>query len=275
MLEKLQAVWDSLLLSAPGIAWKIVTCILVLIIGNAVIKFLCKRIENSKADKKLSDDARGYVNALIKGSLYVIMIIVIVSIIGIPMASVIAVLASAGAAVALALQGTLANFAAGIMLLVFKPIHVGNYIEAAGTAGTVADLGLFSTTLTTPDNKTVFIPNGQIIGGVITNYSLKDTRRVDVTFGVAYGTDTEAVKETVMAIANAHEKVLKDPAPFLRMTEMADSSLNFTVRVWVNSADYWGVKFDLNESIVAALAENNISIPFPQLDVHIVDNDKK
>ena len=275
MLEKLEAVWDSLLLSAPGIAWKIVTCILVLIIGNIVIKFLCKRIENRKADKKLSDDARGYVNALIKGSLYVIMIIVIVSIIGIPMASVIAVLASAGAAVALALQGTLANFAAGIMLLVFKPIHVGNYIEAAGTAGTVADLGLFSTTLTTPDNKTVFIPNGQIIGGVITNYSLKDTRRVDVTFGVAYGTDTEAVKETVMAIANAHEKVLKDPAPFLRMTEMADSSLNFTVRVWVNSADYWGVKFDLNESIVAALAENNISIPFPQLDVHIVDNDKK
>ena len=167
------------------------------------------------------------------------------------------------------------GFAAGIMLLVFKPIHVGNYIEAAGTAGTVADLGLFSTTLTTPDNKTVFIPNGQIIGGVITNYSLKDTRRVDVTFGVAYGTDTEAVKETVMAIANAHEKVLKDPAPFLRMTEMADSSLNFTVRVWVNSTDYWGVKFDLNESIVAALAENNISIPFPQLDVHIVDNDKK
>jgi small conductance mechanosensitive channel len=271
MNEKLQIMWDSFLATTPGIAWKIITCILVLIIGNIVIKFLCKRIENSKADKKLSDDARGYVNALIKSIMYVIMIIVIVSIIGIPMASVIAVLASAGAAIALALQGTLANFAAGIMLMVFKPIHVGNYIEAAGTAGTVSDMGLFSTTLTTPDNKTVFIPNGQIIGGVITNYSLKDTRRVDVTFGVAYGTDAEAVKETVMAIANAHEKVLKDPAPFLRMTEMADSSLNFTVRVWVNSADYWGVKFDLNESIVAALEQNNITIPFPQVDVHIVE----
>lgn len=275
MLEKLETVWNTILVSAPGIAWKIVTCLLVLIIGNAVIKFLCKRIENSKADQKLSDDARGYVNALIRGSLYVIMVIIIVSIIGIPMASVIAVLASAGAAIALALQGTLANFAAGIMLLVFKPIHVGNYVEAAGTAGTVSDIGLFSTTLTTPDNKVVFVPNGQIVGGVITNYSLKDTRRVDVTFGVAYGTDAEAVKETVMAIANAHEKVLKDPAPFLRMTEMADSSLNFTVRVWVNSADYWGVKFDLNESIVAALAQNNISIPFPQMDIHIVEDKTK
>ena len=275
MLEKLETVWNTILVAAPGIAWKIVTCLLVLIIGNAVIKFLCKRIENSKADQKLSDDARGYINALIRGSLYVIMVIIIVSIIGIPMASVIAVLASAGAAIALALQGTLANFAAGIMLLIFKPIHVGNYIEAAGTAGTVTDLGLFSTTLTTPDNKIVIIPNGQVIGGVITNYSLKDTRRVDVTFGVAYGSDTEAVKETVMAIANAHEKVLKDPAPFLRMTEMADSSLNFTVRVWVNSDDYWGVKFDLNESIVAALAQNNISIPFPQMDVHIVEDKTK
>jgi small conductance mechanosensitive channel len=275
MLEKLETVWNTILVSAPGIAWKIVTCLLVLIIGNAVIKFLCKRIENSKADQKLSDDARGYINALIRGSLYVIMVIIIVSIIGIPMASVIAVLASAGAAIALALQGTLANFAAGIMLLVFKPIHVGNYVEAAGTAGTVSDIGLFSTTLTTPDNKVVFVPNGQIVGGVITNYSLKDTRRVDVTFGVAYGTDAEAVKETVMAIANAHEKVLKDPAPFLRMTEMADSSLNFTVRVWVNSADYWGVKFDLNESIVAALAQNNISIPFPQMDIHIVEDKTK
>ncbi len=274
MAEKLEIIWNSILAAAPGIAWKILTCLLVLIIGNVIIKFLCKRITNSKANKKMSDDARGYVNALIRGGMYVIMVVIIVSIIGIPMASVIAVLASAGAAIALALQGTLSNFAAGIMLLIFKPIHVGNYIESAGTAGTVSDLGLFSTTLVTPDNKTVFIPNGQIIGGVITNYSLKDTRRVDVTFGVAYGTDTDAVKETVMAIANNHEKVLKDPAPFLRMTEMADSSLNFTVRVWVDNADYWGVKFDLNESIVAALAANNITIPFPQVDVHIVDDKK-
>jgi small conductance mechanosensitive channel len=188
------------------------------------------------------------------------------------MASVVAVLASAGAAVALALQGTLSNFAAGIMLLIFKPIHVGNYVEAAGTAGTVTDLGLFSTTLTTPDNKVVIIPNGQVINGVITNYSLKDTRRVDVTFGVAYGTDTEKVKATILRIVDAHEKVHKDPAPFIRLTEMADSSLNFTVRVWANSGDYWGVKFDLHEAIVAELTRDGIEIPFPQMDVHIKNN---
>lgn len=274
MWEKLEAMWSSLLAAAPGIAWKIISCLIVLIVGNIVIKFLCNRIENSKADKKLSDDARGYVHALIRGGMYVLMVIIIVSIIGIPMASVIAVLASAGAAVALALQGTLSNFAAGLMLLIFKPIHVGNYIEAAGTAGTVTDLGLFSTTLTTPDNKVVFVPNGQIIGGVITNYSLKDIRRVDVTFGVAYGTDAEQVKEIVHSLVAGNEKVLKDPAPFIRMTEMADSSLNFTIRVWTNSADYWDVKFDLNEGIVAALAQNKVEIPFPQVDVHIKNDDK-
>ena len=159
--------------------------------------------------------------------------------------------------------------AAGIMLLVFKPIHVGNYIEAAGTAGTVADLGLFSTTLTTPDNKTVFIPNGQIIGGVITNYSLKDTRRVDVTFGVAYGTDTEAVKETVMAIANAHEKVLKDPAPFVRVAAYGASAVQIKARVWTKNSDYWTVNFDLLETVKAEFNKNGIEIPFDQLDVHI------
>ncbi len=274
MLEKLEVMWNSLLAAAPGIAWKILSCLIVLIIGNIVIKFLCKHIEKSKANNKISDDARGYIHALIRGVMYVIMVVIIVSIIGIPMASVIAVLASAGAAVALALQGTLSNFAAGIMLLIFKPIHVGNYIEAAGTAGTVTDLGLFSTTLTTPDNKVVFVPNGQIIGGVITNYSLKDIRRVDVTFGVAYGTDAEQVKEIVHTLVAGNEKILKDPAPFIRMTEMADSSLNFTIRAWANSADYWDVKFDLNEGIVAALAQNKVEIPFPQVDVHIKNDDK-
>lgn len=263
------ALWDSIMAAAPGVAWKIISCLLILIIGNALIKFICKSIKKSKANAKLSDDVRGYVDALIKGVLYVIMIVTIVAIIGIPMASVVAVLASAGAAVALALQGTLSNFAAGIMLLIFKPIHVGNFVEAAGTSGTVTDLGLFSTTLTTPDNKVVIIPNGQVINGVITNYSLKDTRRVDVTFGVAYGTDTEKVKATILRIVDAHEKVHKDPAPFIRLTEMADSSLNFTVRVWANGGDYWGVKFDLHEAIVAELAKDGIEIPFPQMDVHI------
>ena len=263
------ALLNSILAAAPGVARKIISCLLILIIGNAVIKFLCKRINKSRANEKLSDDVRGYVNALIKGILYVVMIVSIVAIIGIPMASVVAVLASAGAAVALALQGTLSNFAAGIMLLIFKPIHIGNFVEAAGTSGVVTDLGLFSTTLTTGDNKVVIIPNGQIINGVITNYSIKDTRRVDVTFGVAYGTDVDAVKEAILRVAAANEKIHQDPAPFIRLTEMADSSLNFTVRVWANSADYWGVKFDLHEAIVAELTKVGIEIPFPQMDVHI------
>ena len=250
-------------------AWKIILSLLVLLLGNLLIKFILKKIATGKASQKMDPTALTFICSFLKIGLYAVLGISIVGILGVETASVITVLATAGAALALALQGSLSNMAGGLMLLIFRPFRVGDFLEACGNSGTVIEVGIFYTVLKTGDNRHVTIPNGSLLNSVMINYSKEQNRRVDIELDVAYGTDVEAAKDLVLSIINQHEKVLTDPAPFIRMTDMADSSLKITLRVWTDSADYWAVKFDLTESINKAFAENNISIPFPQMDVHI------
>ena len=188
---------------------------------------------------------------------------------GIEMTSFIAILAAAGLAVGMALSGTLQNFAGGVMILLFKPYKVGDVIEAQGYIGSVKEIQIFVTVLTTPDNKTIIIPNGPLSNGSLTNFSTQETRRVDWTFGIGYGDDVDKAKEIIRNIVESDERVLKDPAVFIALGEMADSSVNLTVRVWVNAADYWGVFFDTNEKVYHAFNAGGINIPFPQMDVHV------
>jgi small conductance mechanosensitive channel len=192
-----------------------------------------------------------------------------ISQLGIQTTSFIAVLGAAGFAVGLALQGSLGNFAAGVMMIIFRPFKAGDFIEAAGIAGVVEDIGIFTTTLRTGDNKTIIVPNGQVTSGIIVNYSTKETRRVDLTVGVSYDDDIDKVREVIKGIIAADERIHSEPEPVIVVSALADSSVNFAVRVWVDAGNYWPVNFHLQETIKKRFDEEGISIPYPQQDVHI------
>lgn len=248
---------------------KIFFALLIFIIGQLVAKTISKIIgklmSHTKLDKILVDFIRSLVNALVM----VFVIIAALDQLGVNTNSVIAVLGAAGLAVGLALQGSLQNFAAGFMLLVFRPFKAGDFIEAAGTAGVVDKIGIFSTTLHTGDNKQVIIPNGAIYGGNIINYSSMGTRRIDMIFGIGYGDDMKKARDIIAQVVAADERVLKDPETLIAVGELGASSVNFYVRPWVKADDYWAVKFALTENIKAAFDAQGISIPFPQMDVHL------
>ncbi len=188
---------------------------------------------------------------------------------GIQTTSLVAIMGAAGLAIGLALQGSLANFASGVMIIAFRPFKVGDFIDAGGAVGIVENIQIFSTQLKTGDNKTIIIPNANITGGIITNYSAKDTRRVDLVFGIGYDDDIKKAKQILEDIVANDERVLKDPAPLVAVSELADSSVNFIVRPWVNSADYWAVYRDLTEKVKLVFDSEGISIPYPQQDVHM------
>ena len=190
---------------------------------------------------------------------------------GLQTTSLLAIFGAAGLAVGLALKDSLSNFSSGVMLILFRPFKVGDYIEAAGVAGTVEEVRIFSTLIKTPDNRQIIIPNGQIYGGTIVNVSAKPTRRVDLVFGIGYDDDIRKAKELISAIMDQDERILKDPAPAITLGELGDSSVNINVRPWVNSGDYWPVRADLLENIKLAFDSNGISIPFPQRDVHLYE----
>jgi len=212
-----------------------------------------------------------FVRNMVYFLLLTFVIMAAISQVGIETTSFIAVLGAAGFAVGLALQGSLANFAAGVLLLIFRPFKVGDFIEGAGVSGVVEALHVFTTTLKTGDNKTVIIPNGDLASGTIVNYSTQATRRVDLVFGIGYGDDIDKAKALMHEEMGADDRILKDPAPTVGLVELADSSVNFVCRPWVNSSDYWGVLFDLNERIKKRFDAEGINIPYPQQDVHIVD----
>lgn len=264
-----QTFFETLSSACVTIAFKLLGAALVFFIGRWLIKLLMKHFPTGTKKHPLDPTARSFIENTVKTALYVIMLITIVSILGVPMASIIAVVGSAGAAIALALQGALSNLASGIVLLILKPMKLGDYIECGDVSGSVTDLGIFYTTLVTPDNRHITVPNSTLTTGTIINYSREKTRRLDLVFQVDYSSDTEAVKALIMKTAVAHKFVLSDPAPFVRLTQLDSSSLNFTLRVWCLGENYWDLKFDLTEQVKAALDENGISIPFNQLDVHI------
>lgn len=263
------AVWTSLAEKFMSIAGRLLICAVILIAGHFIIKFVTKKLLNSKKMEKLDPGVRGFIRTFVKILLNAILIISVVGVLGIPMASVVAVLGAAGAAIALALQGTLGNLASGIMLVVLRPFRPGDFIEVGGNLGTVLEIGLFATTLVTVDNRHVIMPNGTLTTSTIINYSSEENRRVDMKVSAAYGSDVDKVKAVILDYAKREKLILDDPAPFVRMTDMSESSIDFTVRMWVKSKDYWDVRFNLSENIYEEFKKNNINIPFKQLDIHV------
>ena len=255
-----------------SIAGKILACLLILVIGNLLIKLLLKFFPNGKKFDKMDRTVRVFLHHLIKIALNILLIVSIVAIIGVPMASVITVIASAGAAIALALQGSLSNLAGGFMLLLFRPFRIDDFIETQGVSGTVIDVGFFYTTIRTGDNKHIMLPNGGLTNSTVMNYSREENRRVDIDFSIAYESDCDKAIKIINDVITSHELVLNDPAHFVRMTEMTDSAVKITARAWCKNSDYWTVKFDIGDKVKASFAQNGIRIPYPQMDVHIKDN---
>lgn len=253
---------------------KLIFALIVFFIGKLIIRLILRLMRNGRAMKRADVAVSRFVTSFVKIALNVILIVIIIGVLGVPMSSIVAVVASAAAAIGLAMQGALSNFAGGIMILVFHPFHLDDFIDAGGLAGTVTDIGLFYTVLRTPDNKEVTIPNGTVMAQPVTNFSAFDTRRLDLNFTVAYGTELSTVQKALLETAQAHELVLKDPAPFARLTAHENSALRFTMRVWVKKDDYWTVNFDLMEQVNRRFEADGIRIPYNQLDVHVVPEKK-
>ena len=252
-----------------SIGGKLLIALLVLVVGLYVVKRIKKFIKSSHRLDKLDISLRSFLSSFASIALYIVLFITLAMVLGIPVTSFITVLATCGAAIGLALQGALSNFAGGLMILLFKPFKVGDYIEAAGEAGTVSEITVVYTVLLTPDNKQITIPNGSITNAVIENYSAKDTRRVDWLFTADYSCDSEKVKALIEKVVTNHPKALSNPEAFVRVSKCADSGVEYTARVWVNSADYWDVYFDVLEGVKAVFEENKITVPYPQMDVHV------
>lgn len=256
-----------------GLVWEygpgVVKAIIVLIIGLWVIGIITRGIGKAMVKRDVDPSLGPFLKSLIGAILKVMLLISVVGMVGVEATSFVAVLGAMGLAVGLALQGTLQNFAGGVIILLLKPFKVGDVIDATGYLGSVHSIQIFNTYLKTPDNKTIIIPNGALANSSMTNYSTEPRRRVDWTFGVGYGDSTEKTRETIMELIKADSRILSDPEPFIALSELGDSSVNFVVRVWVEAADYWGVNFDMNENIYNKFNEVGLNIPYPQMDVHV------
>jgi len=248
---------------------KILGAIVALLIGlwviGALTRFMVRMMKKRDVDPSLRTFFRSLVNIMLKAAL----VISIAGMVGIEMTSFIAILGAAGLALGLALSGTLQNFAGGVMILIFKPFKVGDWIEAQGHSGKINEIQIFNTIMLTGDNKTIIIPNGGLATGSMTNYSTEPQRRVDMTFGIGYGDDAEKAKEVLIRLIEADDRVLKDPEPFVALTELADSSVNFSVRVWAQAENYWGIYHDMQAKVYNTFAKEGLNIPYPQMDVHV------
>lgn len=248
---------------------RLIGAIAVWIIGSWIIKAITKgfarMMEKRKTDKTLRPFLKGLFGTLLK----VLLIISVLGTLGIQMLSFVAILGAAGLAIGMALSGTLQNFAGGVMLLVLKPFQAGDLIEAQGYLGKVSKIQIFNTILKTLDNKTIIIPNGGLSTSSMVNYSTEDKRRVDWTFGIGYGDSVDQAKKVMQKLCDEDQRILEEPEVFIAVSELADSSVNFTVRAWVKAEDYWNVKFDMNEKIYKTFNQEGLNIPFPQMDVHM------
>lgn len=249
--------------------FKVLLAIVIFIVGRFLSKVLSNLVVKVMTKKALDAAVSNFVGSLVKWGILAFTIIAALGQLGIQTASFVAIIGAAGLAVGLALQGSLSNFAAGVLILIFKPFKIGDFVEVAGTAGVVVNIQIFTTELKTGDNKQIIIPNSAVTGGTITNYSAHDTRRVDLVFGIGYSDDIDKAKAVLNDIIQADERILKDPEVTIAVSELADSSVNFVVRPWVKSADYWAVYFGLHEAVKKRFDQEGISIPFPQTDVHL------
>ncbi|WP_367755662.1 mechanosensitive ion channel domain-containing protein [Flavobacterium sp. WC2421] len=251
---------------------KLIGGILVLLVGLWVTKIITKSVGKSLGKSKIDQSLVPFLRSLTNIILKVLVAITVMGMIGIQMTSFVAIIGAAGLAIGMALSGTLQNFAGGVIILILKPFKIGDFIEAQGYVGTVKEISIFATMLNTPDKKLVIIPNGPLSTGPLTNFSAEPLRRVDWTFGIAYGDDIENFKRAMNDFITEDTRILKDPAPFIGLAALADSSVNFTVRVWVDGPDYWNVFFEMNEKVYTKFADYKLNIPFPQMDVHVHNN---
>ena len=240
---------------------KLLGALIVFLVGKILIGKVIGMLEKNHAIAKLDGSVRSFSMSAIKAALYVILFVTIINIMGVPMASVVAVIASAGVAVGLALQGALSNLAGGIMLVLFKPFRVGDYVDAAGVSGTVKEVSLFYTVIITTDNRHISVPNGSLMNANVVNYSTEPLRRVDLAFACAKSETPANIQNIMLDVMNANAKVLQDPAPFARVSGGTNEAMQFTVRAWCKNEDYWDVYFDLNQSITEALGAANVQAP--------------
>ncbi len=243
--------------------------ILTLIIGLWIIRIIGRLFGKALDKSRVDESLRRFFVSMLSVLLKVLLLVSVASMIGIQTTSFVAIIGAAGLAVGLALQGSLANFAGGVLILLFKPYKLGDFVDAQGVTGTVKEIQVFNTVLKTGDNKSVIIPNGAISNGIITNFSAEGTRRVDMVFGIGYGDDIQQARDVLKRLVAEDERIMDAPAPLIAVAELADSSVNFAVRVWAKSGDYWGVYFDMQEKVKLAFDQAKISIPFPQRDVHV------
>lgn len=266
---------DFSVLSTQVLDWgksfapKIVTALLVLVIGWWIIGMISRSLMHAMKKSKIEVSLRKFLKSIVGISLKILLLISVISMLGVEMTSFVAILAAVGFAIGMALQGSLSNFAGGVLIILFKPFRVGDYITAQGHSGTVNEIQIFNTILKTVDNVTIIIPNGGLSNGSVTNYSKEAKRRVDFTFGIGYGDDIKKAKTILEGLAKKDKRIIDDPAkPFVFVSDLGDSSVNLGMRVWVMKEDYWDVKFEMTESVKANFDKNRISIPYPQMDIH-------
>jgi len=271
-MENVEAILAQIqeLLAVYGL--KVIAALAILFFGRIVAGWMRGIAERMMTKGKTDPMIIGFVGSIIYVGLMVFVVLAALGQVGIQTTSFIAILGAAGLAIGLALQGSLANFAAGFLLIMFRPFKVGDFIEGAGISGAVESIQIFTTTLKTPDNKMVIVPNAKLMNDNITNYSAKETRRVDLTVGVSYDADLAQVKQILTDIASKDERVKSDPAPLIAVSELADNSVNLVMRMWANTGDYWAVYFDSTEAVKLRLDEAGIGIPYPQRDVHLYEH---
>lgn len=253
---------------------KLIGALIVLIIGLWIIKRISKLINKTFEKRNIDPSLRPFLSGLISTLLKVFLIVTVLGMVGIAMTSFAAIIASVGLAVGLALSGTLQNFAGGVILLILKPFKVGDFIEAQSHGGTVNSIQIFNTVLKTPDNKTIILPNGKLSTESIVNYSTEPTRRVDTVYGIGYGDDIQKAREILLEIFKADERIFQDPEPFIKVTELGDSSVNLATRVWCLASDYWPIKMACMEKVYNQFNAHGINIPFPQMDIHLHKEEK-
>ncbi len=267
-----KAILDQGIVLLTNYTPKLFLAIITLIGGFWAIKILINVLQKSMIARNVDVSLRGFLSSIFSILLKTVLLISVASMVGVQMTSFIAILGAAGIAIGLALQGSLSNFAGGVLIILFKPFKVGDVIEAQGYIGAVNDIQIFNTVLKTPDNKTIVIPNGALSNNSLTNYSTQLTRRVDLTIGIGYDDDLKKARNVIRELIDSDSRILQDPEPFVKVGELGDNSVNFTVRVWCESADYWNIYFDLTEQIKLSFDEKGISFPFPQRDVHLYNH---
>jgi len=267
-MDKFQEYYDIVLQMTILYLPKIAIAAVILVVGLWIVKFIVSGFNKASVKSNMDSSLQHFLASLLSMALKILVVISVISMLGVETTSFVAVLGAAGLAIGFALQGSLSNFAGGVIILIFKPFKVGDYIDAAGHSGTVNKIEVLATTLKTPDNKTIIIPNGNLSNSSVINFSAEEKRRVDFTFGIGYEDDMKKAKEIIKNIIDSDSRILQDPEPFIAIGNLGESSVDITTRTWVEAVNYWPVYFDITEAVKEAFDKNGISIPFPQLDIH-------